>query len=345
MHQMGMTPAVSGALREAQMCLLRQVVNALGREPLDRLGQELCVVRHFDFPRYLRLSQLRRVQHVRLMFDQSPLKRPFRPVNVDALAVLPRGVEQRPDNPRRQVGVFEFDVGRLDGKRRAVILDEFLADGAGAEAGDIFGGRSGEREHRPDTVRRIPHRRQSRPVVGPAVHVLLMARLQELYLSEIAFFVELLDVKKLAAIDHGFHHDVILFRLPHEVHDFLAVLNAGRHRHGAGDVFAGLERRNRLPGVIGNGGVDVDGVDVRVLEQLVEIVVPVLHAKRVADRIQFCAGALADGVHVGARMPLVDGNKLGAEAQPDYGDVNFSLAHALRIDVTSDGPHNSSFEG
>ena len=157
--------------------------------------------------------------------------------------------------------------------------------------------------------------------------------------------VELLDVKKLAGIDDGFHHDVFLFRLPDKLHDFLAVLDAGRHRHGAGDVFAGLERRNRLPGVIGNGGVDVDGVDVRVLEQLVEIVVPVLHAKRVADCIQFFAGALADGIHVGAGMALVDGNKLRAEAQPDYGDVNFSLAHALRIDVTSDGPQNSSFEG
>ena len=172
-----------------------------------------------------------------------------------------------------------------------------------------------------------------------------MTRLQELDFAEFPFFVELFDVKKLAGINHGFHHEVFLFRLPYEVHDFLAVLDAGRHWHGAGDVLAGLERRYRLPGMIGNGGVDVDRVDVRVFKQPVEIVVPILDAKRVADRIQFFAGALADGVHVGARMPLVDGNKLRAESQPDYGDVNFSLAHALRIDVTSDGPQNSSFEG
>ena len=158
-----------------------------------------------------------------------------------------------------------------------------------------------------------------------------MARLQELDFAEVAFFVELLEVKKLAGIDDGFHHDVFFFRLPHEVHDFPAVLDAGRHRHGAGDVFAGLERGDRLPGVIGNGGIDVDRVEGRVFKQLVEIVVPVLHAKRVADRVQFFAGALADGVHVGAGVPLVDGNELRAKAQPNNGDVNLSLAHASRV--------------
>jgi hypothetical protein len=48
---------------------------------------------------------------------------------------------------------------------------------------------------------------------------------------------------------------------------------------------------------------------------------------------------------MGVGMALVDGDELGAKAQPDYGDVNFSIAHALRIDITSDGPQDSSFKG
>ena len=40
-----------------------------------------------------------------------------------------------------------------------------------------------------DAVRGIPHRRQAGPVVGPAVHVLLVARLQELELAQFAFVV------------------------------------------------------------------------------------------------------------------------------------------------------------
>ncbi len=72
--QVRMTPAVARPLREAQMRLLRQVIYPLGREPLDRLGQPLRVIRHFDFLWNLRLRQLRRVQHVRLVLDQRPLE-------------------------------------------------------------------------------------------------------------------------------------------------------------------------------------------------------------------------------------------------------------------------------
>jgi hypothetical protein len=96
--------------------------------------------------------------------------------------------------------------------------------------------------------------------------------------------------------------------------------------------------------MIGDGRIDMDGVDIRVFEQPVDVVVSFCHAKSVADGIQLFAGALADGVHVGVGMALVDGDEFGAKAQPDNGDVNFSLAHALRIAVTSDGPHNPRLE-
>jgi hypothetical protein len=37
----------------------------------------------------------------------------------------------------------------------------------------------------------------------------------------------------------------------------------------------------------------------------------------------FFAVALADRVHVGVRMALVDGDELGSEAEADDGDVDF----------------------
>jgi len=162
-----------------------------------------------------------------------------------------------------------------------------------------------------------------------------MAGLQKLDFAELPLFVEFLDVKKLAGIDHRFHHDVFLFRLLDEVHDFFAVLNTRGHRHGAGDVFAGLERGDGLPGMIGNRRVDVNGLNLRVLQQLVEIVVASLHSEGIPDGVELFAGALADGVHVGVGMPLVNGDKLRAKAQPDYGDVDLALTHASLIRVTA----------
>ena len=50
-------------------------------------------------------------------------------------------------------------------------------------------------------------------------------------------------------------------------------------------------------------------------------------AEGVADRVQFRRVALADGVHVGVRMALVDGDEFRAEAEADDGDVDPALAH------------------
>jgi hypothetical protein len=46
---------------------------------------------------------------------------------------------------------------------------------------------------------------------------------------------------------------------------FLQSAMAGGHRHGAGDVLAGLQGLDAHPAVVGDGRIDVDGVDVRVL--------------------------------------------------------------------------------
>ena len=59
----------------------------------------------------------------------------------------------------------------------------------------------------------------------------------------------------------------------------LAVRDAGGHRHGAGDVLAGLERGEAHPRVIGNRRVDVNEIHVLVLEQRVEILIANFDAK------------------------------------------------------------------
>ena len=67
----------------------------------------------------------------------------------------------------------------------------------------------------------------------------------------------------------------------------------------------------------------MDGVDVRVFEQLVVVGVARLDAELVAALVEFRLVAPADGVHLGVRMVLVDGNELGPEAEADDGDADF----------------------
>ena len=52
--------------------------------------------------------------------------------------------------------------------------------------------------------------------------------------------------------------------------------------------------------------VDVHGIDFRILDQLFEALVALADAVLVADLIQLLLGALADGVHVGVGMVLVN---------------------------------------
>src|SRR5262249_44385609 len=101
-----------------------------------------------------------------------------------------------------------------------------------------------------------------------------------------------------------------------------AILDGGGHRHGAGDMFAGLERCDRLPGVVGNRRVDMDGVYFWVLEKLLKVGVPFFHAESIADGIKFFAGALANGIHFGIGMALINGDELGSKSKANNGHVS-----------------------
>src|SRR5262249_52363002 len=81
-------------------------------------------------------------------------------------------------------------------------------------------------------------------------------------------------------------------------------------------------RGDRLRGMVGDGRVDVDGVHVRVFEQLVEAGVPLGDAVAVADFVQLGLVAATDGVHLGVRVGLVDRDELGPEPQPDDRHAN-----------------------
>src|SRR5262249_18523192 len=78
---------------------------------------------------------------------------------IEALAVLPRGVEQAPRHFGHDVAVFDLEGGRFEGERAVVTLNQIVADAAGAVADDALGMLPQERKARADTMRRVVHRR------------------------------------------------------------------------------------------------------------------------------------------------------------------------------------------
>src|SRR5262249_2969897 len=96
-------------------------------------------------------------------------------------------------------------------------------------------------------------------------------------------------------------------------------------------VLAGLEGGQGLWGVVGDGRVDVDGIDGRVLQQLVVVGVAGLDAELVPDLVEALLVATADGGHLGVGVGLVDGNELGAETKADDGDANLPVGRHVVV--------------
>src|SRR5258708_5856520 len=138
-------------------------------------------------------------------------------------------------------------------------------------ANDALGMLAQDRETGTDAVSGIVHGRQAGPVVRPTVHVLLMTAAEKLKPAEFALVAQFLDEKILAAIDDRLHHHVNPARSSLGLDQLFAFLNGGGHWHRAGDVLARFESGETLSGMIGNWRVDVYGVNVGILEQLVVI--------------------------------------------------------------------------
>ena len=108
-------------------------------------------------------------------------------------------------------------------------------------ADHVLGMLAQDRQARADAVGGVPHGGQPRPVIGPAVHVLLVAAAQELEPAQLAFVVQFLHEQVLAAVDDRLHHHVDLAACALGFDDLAAFVDRGAHRDGAGDMLAGLQ--------------------------------------------------------------------------------------------------------
>src|SRR5678815_1901078 len=265
-REVRVTAAVAGALRETKVRFLSEIVDTLGREWLDRFRKPLREIRCLDRLGNLWLGQFRRVHDQRLMLDERPLNRAFATININAFAILPGRVEQAADNAGVDVRPGELDVRRLDREGRIVMLDEFLADGSAPKTTHIFRRLPDKPSHGADAMRGVPHWRQPRPVVRPAVHILLVARLDELEFAQFPGVEQFLHEKVLARIHDGLGHHVFAPSLLHKFDDLLAFRDARCHRYRAGHMLAGFQRGDRLPPVIRDRRIDVHEVHIRILE-------------------------------------------------------------------------------
>ncbi len=151
------------------------VLNVRGlREATDRLGEPMREIRDGYLLRNLRLGLLSRVDDVRFVLDERPLEAAIGTVDVEALAILPGDVVQEPPDVRGDVGVFHFDMARLNGELVAGLLRDIVAHPAGAEAADVLGPTVEQTQARADDVRGVVHRNHLFPIVRPAVHILRM---------------------------------------------------------------------------------------------------------------------------------------------------------------------------
>ena len=103
------------------MSLFRQIIYAFCRKAPDRLRQPLRKIGSLYQLRDFRLGQLRPVHDERFMLDHGHSMEAFDPYTSKLSRVLPRHIKERSVNPGAQVGVFEVDVSRFNGERRAVL--------------------------------------------------------------------------------------------------------------------------------------------------------------------------------------------------------------------------------
>jgi len=82
----------------------------------------------------------------------------------------------------------------------------------------------------------------------------------------------------------------------------------------------------------------VDEIDARVLEQILEFRVTLLDAEGVAHRVQLLGRALADGVHAGVRMPLI--NRINSAPKPSP-----TMATLIFLEGMNWGKRNRAFGG
>ena len=135
-RQMRMAAAVAAALQEAQMRRHR------GSPPVNlRIGsgRRPAIIGHLHALGESRGSGRPLVcMHRLFVFDLLPLEAASAAGHVEALAILPGGVEQAARHLGDDIGVLDLERRRLDGERAVVLRDQLLADPARAVADDAL---------------------------------------------------------------------------------------------------------------------------------------------------------------------------------------------------------------
>ena len=91
------------------------------------------------------------------------------------------------------VAVLERDQRGLDRERTAVAVSHLFAHRAGALGVHRFRAFAEQHQAGRDRMRRMHQRRESGPVVRPALHILIMRAAHVLDPSELAFFIKIFE--------------------------------------------------------------------------------------------------------------------------------------------------------
>jgi hypothetical protein len=87
-------------------------------------------------------------------------------------------------------------------------------------------------------------------------------------------------------------------------------------------MLSGLERGNALLGVIGDGGIDVDGINIRIREKVLVRGIPLGNVVLVSDLIEGGFRTLTDRCQVHVGVMLINWDKLGTEAKSYDCDIH-----------------------
>ncbi len=295
----------------------------------------------------LGLGALSHVQDAWLAFDESPLETLLAAVHIDAFAVLAGDVIQKAPDVRGEVAVLNLDVAALDGELVAALLRDVIPHRAAAKTADVLSESIDHAEAGADDVCGVVHRDHLLPVTRPTVHVLRVARGEVLQFAQLAFVVHFLDEQKLATVDNRLGHHVFQPGFIDGFAKLLAFLDGRGHRHGAHHMLARAQGFERLRRVIGDGGVDVHGINLRILQQLIVIGVALLDIELVGHRVHLRLIAAADSDEVGIRVRLVDGDEFRAEPKAGDGNIESLVTHGGRKSRKAKGEsqsHRSKFK-
>src|SRR5215207_4187506 len=108
-----MGAAMPAALNEGEMLVFTGIIDASGGVRPNTFGQEVRVVRNLHLLDFFAAD----VEHRVVAFGELPLEGSLVAIDVEALGVLPGGVEEKAGDFESEVLVADLEMGRFEGKR------------------------------------------------------------------------------------------------------------------------------------------------------------------------------------------------------------------------------------